>query len=207
MKIYKLLFLISLTAHSLYAQQTTPPTSEPAEEEEAPVFFEEPKSMFKQKMHYGGNIMLGFFGAFYGDLSPMAGYEISKIGTVAGLGATFLYQGGFNSSGTFSAGPKIFIRQPVWRSIFVHAEFELMNAPENQFYSYNQDRAPIDILRKWEGSPLVGAGFYQGRSRKQGGSFISVMYNLGYQYGKGFINPQGLGGNNSPFVLRFGFFF
>ncbi|WP_055146608.1 hypothetical protein [Jiulongibacter sediminis] len=196
-----LTILFSLTLLGAFAQQTP----QPPEEEE--VFFEQPQSDFKQRLHYGGNLWLGFFGAFYLDASPMVGYEITDIGTTAGLGASFIYQGGFNTGGSFMAGPRIFIRQPIWRSIFAHAEFELMNAPENQFYSYNQDRQGIDIGRKWEGSPLIGAGFYQGRTRQQGGSFISVMYNIGYAYNRGFISPQGLGGNSSPFILRFGFFF
>lgn len=191
--------LLVVISFSIYAQQSP----EPEQEE---VFFEQPKSQFKEKLHYGGNIWLGFFGAFYLDAAPMVGYEITDIGTVAGIGSSFIYQGGFNSGGTFAAGPKIFIRQPVWRSIFVHAEYELMNAPESQFYSYNTDRVGIDVGRKWEGSPLIGAGFYQGRTREQGGSFISIMYNIGYSYNRGFISPQGLGGNNSPWVLRFGFF-
>ena len=177
----------------------------PQPEEEKPVFFEQPTSNFKEKMHYGGNVWAGFFGSFYVDLSPMAGYEITDKGTIAGLGATFIYQGGFNQGGTAMAGPRIFIRQAVWRSIFAHAEYELINAPRKQFYSSNGSAEAFP--RKWEGSPLIGAGFYQGRSREQKGSFISVMYNIGYSYNRGFISPQGLGGNDSPFLLRFGFFF
>lgn len=183
------------------------------EEEDKPIFLEQPTSNFKEKLHFGGNLWLGFFGAFYADVSPMAGYEISDAGTIAGLGATFIYQGGINNqsstqSGTAMAGPRIFIRQPIWRSIFAHAEFELMNAPASQFYSFNGNSAiPSEIKRKWEGSPLIGAGFYQGRTREQEGGYISVMYNIGYSYGRGFVSPQGLGGSSSPFILRFGFFF
>ncbi|MGR3811516.1 hypothetical protein [Jiulongibacter sp. NS-SX5] len=195
-----LYILLVLSSISALGQESPQP-------EEEPVYFEQPKSEFKERLHYGGNVWLGFFGAFYADVSPMVGYEITDIGTTAGIGATFIYQGAFNSGGTAMAGPRLFIRQPIWRSIFAHAEYEIMNAPENQFYSYNQDRQGIDVGRKWEGSPLVGLGFYQGRTRKQGGSFISIMYNVGYSYDRGFISPQGLGGNNSPFLLRFGFFF
>jgi hypothetical protein len=137
----------------------------------------------------------------------MVGYEITEAGTVAGIGSSFIYQGGFNSQGgTFAYGPRFFVRQPIWRSIFAHAEFELMNAPNTGQFFYSSTREGIDQGRKWDGSPLIGAGFYQGRTREQKGSFISVMYNIGYSYGRGFISPQGLGGNSSPFVLRFGFF-
>ncbi len=202
MKKIRLTTFLLILSIGAFAQQKEPENK--GEEEQ--VFFEQPKSQFKEKFHYGGNIWLGFFGAFYIDASPMAGYEITDIGTVAGIGTSFIYQGRFNAGGAFAVGPRFFVRQPVWRSFFVHAEYELMNAVESQFYSYNQDRQAIDIGRKWEGSPLIGAGFYQGRARQQGGSFISVMYNIGHSYGRGFISPQGLGGNNSPLVLRFGFF-
>ena len=194
-----LLILVSLAS---FAQET------PIEPEEKPIFFEQPKSDFKERLHYGGNLWLGFFGAFYVDASPMVGYEITNAGTVAGVGASFIYQGSFNAGGVAMAGPRIFIRQPIWRSIFAHAEYELMNAPVNQFYSFDtNNQVGGEFGRKWEGSPLIGAGFYQGRTRQQKGSFISAMYNLGYAYNKGFISPQGLGGNDSPIVIRFGFFF
>jgi hypothetical protein len=79
---------------------------------------------WKQKLHLGGNLWLGFFGAFYVDVSPMVGYEVTKLGTVAGFGGTFIYQGGFGQPADVAAGPRIFVRQPVWRSNFAHAEYE-----------------------------------------------------------------------------------
>jgi len=60
--------------------------------------------------------------------------------------------------------------------------------------------------KKWGGSPLIGAGFYQGRTGQQRGSFVSLMYNLGAP-SFGFISPQGLGANNSPILIRIGYFF
>ncbi|AWV99934.1 hypothetical protein [Arcticibacterium luteifluviistationis] len=182
----------------------------PQPEEDKPIYFEQPKSNFKENLHYGGNVWLGFFGSLYADLSPMAGYELNESGTVAGLGATFIYQGRYdaNGKGVAMVGPRIFIRQPIWRSFFAHAEYEIMNAPISQFYSFDRDQTITgDIPRAWEGSPLVGLGMYQGGNRQQAGSFISIMYNVGHSYGKGFVSPQGLGGSDSPLVLRLGFFF
>lgn len=210
LKPLKLLFFFLAFSTYSFAQITTPPPPDEEEEQEPEFTFEKPKSAFSQRLHYGGNIWLGFFGAFYIDASPMAGVEVTEAGTIVGLGATFIYQGGFNQGGTVAAGPRLFVRQPVWRTVFAHAEYELVNATADRFYDYSTDvnRAPGEnIGRKWGGSPLVGLGFYQNRSRQQKGSFISVMYNLGYSYGKGFVSPQGLGGNNSPLVLRFGYFF
>lgn len=208
LKVFLLFFLFFQTTS--YAQITTPPPDEEEVEQKPEFTFEKPKSAFSQKLHYGGNVWLGFFGAFYIDASPMAGVEVTDAGTVVGLGASFIYQGGFNQGGNLAVGPRLFVRQPIWRSIFAHAEYELMNASPEQFYGFddNVNRAPgVDPGRKWGGAPLLGAGFYQNRSREQKGSFISVMYNFGYNINRGFISPQGLGGNGSPWVLRFGYFF
>lgn len=162
------------------------------------------------KVHYGGNIWGGFIGSFNLSLTPMAGYEITKAGTIAGLGATINYQGSFQGNDSqFAVGPTLFLRQPIWRSVFAHLEYEFVNADEREFYSYFEPTVapPVapEYRRKWEGSPLIGLGFYQGRTREQGGSFISVMYNLGAP-NRGYISPQRIGGGDSPFVFRLGFF-
>lgn len=197
----KIFLTITLTicAFAAFSQEEEP------QEKEKPAFFEQPKPAWKDKLRYGGNFWLGFWGAFYVDVSPMVGYEVTNKGTVVGLGANLIYQGVFNGGGDFIYGPKIFVRQPVFRSIFVQAEYEMMNAYSNQFYSFNAGTPVTDIKKKWEGSPLIGAGFYQGR-QGQRGSYLALMYNLGYP-NRGFISPQGLGGNNSPIVIRYGFLF
>ena len=204
-----LLFAVSLLTFPLASSAQEIPLEEkplvekkissPTNEKELPTW--------RQKLHLGGNIWLGFFGSFYVDVSPMVGYEVTKLGTVAGLGGTLIYQGGFGQPADVAVGPRIFVRQPIWRSIFAHAEYEWMNATEDQFYSFDPVSAPNvpTLPKKWEGAPLVGLGFYQGQGG-QSGSFISVMYNLGYPL-NGFVSPQGLGGRNSPLILRFGFFF
>ena len=194
-KIFLTITLI-ICAFAAFSQEEEP------QEKEKPAFFEQPKPAWKDKLRYGGNFWLGFFGAFYIDVSPMVGYEVSNKGTVVGLGANLIYQGVFNGGGNFVYGPKLFVRQPVFRSIFAQAEYEMMNAYSNQFYSFNANTPVSDIKKKWEGSPLIGAGFYQGR-QGQRGSYLALMYNLGYP-NRGFISPQGLGGNNSPIVIRFG---
>lgn len=204
-----LLFAVSLLTFPLASSAQEIPLEEkplvekkissPTNEKELPIW--------RQKLHVGGNIWLGFFGSFYVDVSPMVGYEVTKLGTVAGLGGTLIYQGGFGQPADVALGPRIFVRQPIWRSIFAHAEYEWMNATEDQFYSFDPVSAPNvpTLPKKCEGAPLVGLGFYQGQGG-QSGSFISVMYNLGYPL-NGFVSPQGLGGRNSPLILRFGFFF
>lgn len=202
----RLLIVLLLFSLRLSAQIIPPaePTEEPEEEKEAPILFEKPKPAWKQNLHYGGNVWLGFWGAFYVDASPMAGYDVTGKGTIVGLGASIIYQGLYKQSGSLAYGGRLFLRQAVWRSIFAQAEYELMNASNNanNFYNWKVDGPE----RKWGGSPLIGLGLYQGRTRQQKGSFISLMYNLGSP-SFGFVSPQSLGGNGSPIVIRIGYFF
>lgn len=204
--LFSLCFLVSTTVTVAQIMPQEEPLSDAEKQEIALEGKKAPPEWF-DKVHYGGNIWGGFFGAFYVDVAPMAGYEVTNAGTIAGVGATFVYQGQWQgNNNSLAVGPRLFVRQPLFRSFFAHLEYELVNANEDQFYSFFDPQDPTFVpQRKWEGSPLIGLGFYQGRNQQQGGSFISVMYNLGSP-NRGFISPQGIGGNNSPIVLRLGFF-
>lgn len=203
-----LLMFLSLNIAAQVIPQAEPIEEEPAEEqEEKPVLFEEPKPAWKQRMHYGGNVWVQFWGALYADVSPMAGFDVTDKGTIVGLGASFIYQGSSvygQKNNNIAVGGRVFVRQKVWRPIFAQAEYELMNAPntETNFYNWEVDGPS----RKWGGSPLVGLGFYQGRGAEQRGSFISVMYNMGAP-SFGYRSMQTFGGSGSPFVIRIGYFF
>ncbi len=192
---------------SVFSQEGIPTSSD--KDSQTQVFFEKPKPEWKEKLRYGGTFWLGFFGAFYIDASPMIGYELNDKGTVAGIGANFIFQGTFNRNSAANTnntifGPKIFIRQQVFKRFFAHAEYEFINAYADQFYSYNLNTTDPS-KRVWGSSPLIGAGFYQGGDGRRG-SFISLMYNLGYP-NRGFISPQSLLGNQTPITLRYGFLF
>ncbi len=203
-----LLMFLSLNIAAQVIPQAEPIEEAPAEEqEEKPVLFEEPKPAWKQRMHYGGNVWVQFWGALYADVSPMAGYDVTDKGTIVGLGASFIYQGSSvygQKNNNIAVGGRAFVRQRVWRPIFAQAEYELMNAPntETNFYNWEVDGPS----RKWGGSPLIGLGFYQGRGAEQRGSFISVMYNMGAP-SFGYRSMQTFGGSGSPFVIRIGYFF
>jgi len=191
----------------VFAQEGIPTSSD--KDSQTQVFFEKPKPEWKEKLRYGGTFWLGFFGAFYIDASPMIGYELNDKGTVAGIGANFIFQGTFNRNSAANTnntifGPKIFIRQQVFKRFFAHAEYEFIYAYADQFYSYNLNTTDPN-KRVWGSSPLIGAGFYQGGDGRRG-SFISLMYNLGYP-NRGFISPQSLLGNQTPITLRYGFLF
>ena len=192
---------------SVFSQEGIPTSSD--KDSQTQVIFEKPKPEWKEKLRYGGTFWLGFFGAFYIDASPMIGYELNDKGTVAGIGANFIFQGTFNRNSAANTnntifGPKIFIRQQVFKRFFAHAEYEFINAYADQFYSYNLNTTDPS-KRVWGSSPLIGAGFYQGGDGRRG-SFISLMYNLGYP-NRGFISPQSLLGNQTPITLRYGFLF
>ena len=192
---------------SVFAQEGIPTSGD--KDSQTQVFFEKPKPEWREKLRYGGTFWLGFFGAFYIDASPMVGYELNDKGTVAGIGANFIFQGTFNRNSAANTnntifGPKIFIRQQVFKRFFAHAEYEFINAYADQFYSYNLNTTDPS-KRVWGSSPLIGAGFYQGGDGKRG-SFISLMYNLGYP-NRGFISPQSLLGSETPITLRYGFLF
>jgi hypothetical protein len=190
-----LIIALIVTTLAVFAQEGIP--TSPTTDKQTEVFFEKPKPEWKEKLRYGGNFWLGFFGAFYIDVSPMVGYELNDKGTVAGVGANFIFQGTFNRNSANNTnntvfGPKIFVRQQV------------LNARADQFYSYI-DTSQDPAKKRWGASPLIGAGFYQGGDGRRG-SFISLMYNLGFP-NNGFISPQSLLGSQTPITLRYGFLF
>ena len=193
-----ILFSLSLSA------QIIPPVEELPEEEET-VELEKPKSPWKEKFHYGGNIWVGFWGTLYLEATPMVGWDITEKGTVAGVGASILYYGAEKMyGGGLSVGPKVFVRQAIWRTVFAHAEYELMNSSPYNFYDVDPTTITgLNPKNKWGGTGYIGAGFYQNGMRTQGGGFISVLYNLNAP-NSGYINRQSIG--DGRFVLRIGFF-
>lgn len=203
----KTILLAALIVGGLTAWGQEVPEKDKKEEKESPIFFEKPKPEWQQKLRYGGNFWLQFWGSLYIDASPMVGYEITDKGTVAGVGMAAIYQGSLGRSNigvnTFSYGPRFFVRQQVFRSIFAHAEYEFINARSEYMLSEALNTS-FNQVRKWEGAPYVGVGFYQGRGNRRG-SFIMLMYNLTFP-DRGYISPLQFGGQNSPFVLRLGFF-
>ncbi len=199
-----------LILNHTFAQNDIPVSKN--EEQQTQILYEKPRPEWMNKLRYGGNIWLGFFGTFYIDASPMIGYDLNDKGTVAGLGATFIFQGTFNRNSSSNSnstifGPKVFVRQQIYRSFYAHAEYEFVNAYADQFYSYIPDLNNPSAANKkvWGSSPLLGIGFYQGGGGNRG-SFITLMYNMGYP-NRGFISPQSLLGSQTPITLRYGFLF
>lgn len=201
---YTSILVLFLMAWQAQAQEQTPPPSNEPPAQQPTIYFEKPKPEWKQKMRYGGNLWGGYWSGLYIDASPMVGYELNSKGTVAGLGGVLIYKGGgqqYQSSTAFGVRP--FVRQAVFKSFFVHAEYEVVNALENNFYDYVSPigQTNASLHRRWGGSPLIGIGLYQGGGGRQKGGFIAVMYNLNPD--RGFIGSQSF---SREISLRVGFF-
>lgn len=210
----KLIFLMFIST-SVFSQVIPPaePIEPDEEEKEKPVLFEKPKPAWKKRLHYGGNFSFNYFRVANFEISPLLGYDISDKNTILGIGATIIYQGGLlrydtlgqiqviPNSRSLSYGGRIFLRQAIFKFVFLHAEYEIMNSDKNNFYNPKSG----EETKQWGGSPLVGAGFYQNR-QGQKGSYLSLMYNLGAP-NYGFISPFNFLSRDIPVVLRLGYFF
>ena len=198
---YRILFFILFSVSS-YAQII--PNGEPIPDDVEEVKDEKPKPEWKERLRYGGNIWAGFYGTLYFEATPMVGIDLTGKGTVAGLGATIMYNGANKiQGGGLSIGPRIFVRQKIWRTIFAHGEYEVINSSPVNFYDTDPSTVQgLDPKNKWGGNGYIGAGFYQNGMRTQNGAFISVLFNPSAP-DRGFINRQSIG--DGRFVLRLGF--
>jgi hypothetical protein len=184
-----------------------------AQDEAKPKDEEIPKPLFgdkkirpvwMEKLRYGGNVYAQVWGAFNAELSPMVGYEIGNSGkTVVGTGLAFNYVGQFRA-GDFGYGARLFVRQNVFKGVFAHVEYEMMNAKGQYFLNYTPPANLIKAERIWGGTPLLGLGIYRGGKQTKG-SFIAILINPLYPK-KGYQSPFTIGGANSPLSLRVGFF-
>lgn len=204
---YRILIFVLMSFSA--TAQVFPPIEYEQEKKEEPKKEEvKIQPAWKDKIHYGGNIWAGFAGSFYFDAAPMVAYELTENGnTMAGIGASIIYSGSSKAyGGGLSIGPRFFVRQGLWRTLFAHAEYELMNSSPYNFYdtraSFAQNQQ-LDPKNKWGGTGYVGLGFYQNGMRLQKGAFISVLYNLGAP-NNGFI-PQQRIDSEGRFVFRIGF--
>lgn len=212
----KIVFILSLSFYSFFSSAQTFPQVESIESDslfqpyqrdlsDSSTRYVAPLEMtkwetVKSKLHYGGNAWASYFNGLFLDLSPTLGYDLNEKGTMLGLSLAIVSFGNSpQKEERFSIGPRVFVRQPIWKSIFAHGEIEAMNASKSQF----NDAPPVvtDFSKDWRVSPLVGLGFYQGGGGQQRGSFISVLYNLS---NNGYVNPLTSFGSTSLFVFRIG---
>ncbi len=177
------------------------------------------------RLRYGGNFWLQFWQGLYVDVTPMVGYEIGNTGkTVVGVGVPFTYSGRVrlvggqpntgssqSNKGVLSIGGSVFLRQNIFKSIFLHTEYQIMNAPADLFFEYKKSSPTTGIQaipRVWGGTPYLGVGIYRG-GKPTRGSFISLLYNplASGVNPRGFNNQNSFGGNIlQGLVVKIGFF-
>lgn len=203
-------FFLLFISISVSAQVILPKPERIPDDKEVVEKTKEPEKVvpeWRERIRYGGNVWMGFWGSFYLDATPMVGYDITGKGTIAGLGASIIVNGKSSDvGGGLSIGPRFFVRQPIWKTVFAHAEYELMNSSKYNFWDTYYLPSTGRPLRgnKWGGAGLIGLGFYQNGYGTQSGAFISVLYNVNAP-SSGFISQQRID-SEGRFVFRLGFF-
>lgn len=169
---------------------------------------------FKERLRLGGNLGLSFGTYTNINVSPMAGYEITRK-LVVGAGPIFMYfrtQSPFViSSGRSTAyyGGRTFLMYSVHPNITLNAEYEALSVKY-----YDRSSSIVRFPRKWIGSPMLGASFSQPINGKYiKGFHITGLYNFNY-YNQLNPTPQNvihrqdrdnLSPYGSPFVIRVSF--
>lgn len=145
---------------------------------------------------YGAGAQLGFQGgnnqsSFQIGISPIAGYKLNNFLSV-GPRASLVYNnfkfGNFkDKSFSYSVGP--FVRAKVFRSIFIHGEYDLLS--ENEFVLRGNQ---IEVERVTRAIPFLGAGLNQGGGIGATGFELLLLFRL--------TQPDRL--NDAPYEFRSG---
>lgn len=129
-----------------------------------------PRSLFWDKVYFGGNIGLQFGAATFIEVSPLAGYRFTeKIS--AGLGVTYQYyhyKDKFYDLETNVYGARVFGRYMFTDYLFGHVEYEYLNLEAFDFYP----RRRVDV-----GSLLAGGGYMQ-RLGARSAIVAMILYNF-----------------------------
>jgi len=201
-----LLLICMLSINSLHAQE---------EEEYEPMQAQsgDPARPAKKwqwsRARIGGNFGLQFGDVTYLDLSPSFGYYVIEDKLQVGLGFKnvylnqkhdqyYYYNGILYLSPayrTYLFGPSIFSNYNIWRGIFVHGEYELINKEPYFPQRYDKDRINVSHL-------LIGGG-YTTEIGRAGNFYISALYNV--LDGDESIYEGTFG--SFPLILRLGFGF
>jgi hypothetical protein len=178
-KILFLAILFSLSAYS-YAQVQLPLGT---------------KSTFGQRLYFGGSMGFQLGTITYVDVSPLAGYMISRK-LSAGVGITYRYLKYRNINyETHIYGGRLFARHNIALfnlPLFLYGEYENLNLEYAKYTSIST----YELTREWVPSVLVGGGLFQPIGTRAG-FMIMALYNLIYDEVR---SPY-----NSPWVVRVGF--
>lgn len=148
---------------------TTKTTNPEAQVEQEEVKQEKPpkqKSSFASKLYYGGNIGLSFGSYTMIGVYPLVGYKLTpKLSLGVKLSYQYVSDSRYTQTYTTSNyGWSVFARYRLIPSLYVHAEYEMIN-----YELYNYDGTSS---REWVPFMLVGAGY----SKSIGGkAFVNVQ--------------------------------
>ncbi|MFM7176524.1 MAG: hypothetical protein ACKO0X_03765 [Bacteroidota bacterium] len=121
-----------------------------------------PRTPFKDRLYFGGNLGLQFGSATYIDLSPLVGYKITEK-LSAGLGITYIYYNIKESANNYGYetsiyGGRVFGRYHFLDNLFAHAETEVLNMEVPARISGTNQ---YTLVRENITSVLAGGGYAQ----------------------------------------------
>lgn len=150
---------------------------------------------WKEKLYYGGNVGLQMYGSGgFLDLSPNIGYKLNNY--VSG-GVQMIYTNIWNRYGNITYkytfyGAGVFARLKTFNWLFLQAEYDLLNVPDN-FSLVGSKRAFADV-------PLAGLGL---RNQLSDNACYYLLFM--YEFAPTPNSPYTYGPFNSPLVYRVGF--
>jgi len=149
------------------------------------------KAPFKDRVYFGGNLGVAFGTITFVDVSPLAGVMLTNT-LSGGLGGTFQYFNDtrFPEGENTIYGGRVFLRNNIFQSFFIHAEYESLNL---DLYNPRFDR----FERDWVPGFFLGGGYFTPFGGRGGANF-TFLYNFLYDPIR---SPY-----NQPYVLRVGFF-
>jgi hypothetical protein len=122
----------------------------------------EPKKWDWKQFRIGGNLGLSFGSYTYVEVSPTVGYWIKPEKLQIGISTKFIYQSIKYDNGdkykSFIYGGGVFADYVIWRGLFAHGEFELVNKESN--FSTNRVNVPSLLLGGGYLQPIGDAGHF-----------------------------------------------
>jgi hypothetical protein len=147
----------------------------------------EPKTDWRNKFFFGGEIGLQFGSYTYIGAFPMVGYHITEK-LSSGIGGTYIYLDDKpNHYSTSLYGGKVFSEYNVYKGIAPHIEYEILSEEIIDPYSYERKRIAVNSL-------LIGASYTQ-EIGNNAGLYIMLLYNVIEDIYSPYVNP----------ILRIGF--
>ena len=142
-----------------------------------------PKNPFRNKLYTGGSVGLQIGDVTLIEVSPILGYNITKNLSI-GIGASYQFMKirEYNiSSNTY--GGSVFSRYTIWRSIFAHAEYELLNFENIELYNNVIHKQRMNVS-----SLFVGGGYRQ-MIGENSAMVLLVLWNLNETPYTPYTNP------------------